>query len=105
LGARLTEVQRILAIGTAVLTAARSNSQNGNETADGPTRTWQDILGIELISPDQNYLDLGGDSSLVVRVFAQIEKTFKVKLPLATRFFSVDSGCGCALDFDRQGVM
>jgi hypothetical protein len=38
-------------------------------------------------------------------MFVKIEKTFKVKLPLAGSFFSVDSGYGCALDFGRLGVM
>jgi phthiocerol/phenolphthiocerol synthesis type-I polyketide synthase E len=81
----LTEVQRTLAIGTAAVTAARSTSQNGNEIAE-LTRIWQEILGIDTISPDQNYFDLGGDSSLAVQMFAQIEKTFKIKLPLATLY-------------------
>ena len=35
---------------------------------------------------DQNYFDLGGDSVLAVQLFAQIEKVFNVKLPLATLF-------------------
>jgi thioesterase domain-containing protein/acyl carrier protein len=82
----LTEVQRTLAIGTTVLTAAPSTSQNGKETAEQLTRIWQAILGIDSISPDQNYFDLGGDSSLAVQMFAQIEKTFKIKLPLATLY-------------------
>jgi pimeloyl-ACP methyl ester carboxylesterase len=47
---------------------------------------WQDLLGVKSISLDQNYFDLGGDSPLAVQLFAQIEKTFKVKLPLATLF-------------------
>src|SRR5580693_6118292 len=50
------------------------------------TQIWQEILGIESIAPDQNYFDLGGDSSLAVHMFAQIEKIFGVKLPLATLF-------------------
>jgi phthiocerol/phenolphthiocerol synthesis type-I polyketide synthase E len=50
------------------------------------TQIWQEILGIDSISPDQNYFDLGGDSSLAVHMFAQIEKIFGVKLPLATLF-------------------
>jgi phthiocerol/phenolphthiocerol synthesis type-I polyketide synthase E len=50
------------------------------------TRIWQEILGVDSIAPDQNYFDLGGDSSLAVQLFAQIEKTFGVKLPLATLF-------------------
>jgi phthiocerol/phenolphthiocerol synthesis type-I polyketide synthase E len=50
------------------------------------TQIWQEILGIDSIAPDQNYFDLGGDSSLAVHMFAQIEKIFGVKLPLATLF-------------------
>jgi phthiocerol/phenolphthiocerol synthesis type-I polyketide synthase E len=50
------------------------------------TRIWQDLLGIDSIGPEQNYFDLGGDSSLAVHLFVQIEQVFKVKLPLATLF-------------------
>jgi phthiocerol/phenolphthiocerol synthesis type-I polyketide synthase E len=50
------------------------------------TRIWQELLGVEPIAPDQNYFDLGGDSSLAVHLFVQIEKTFNVKLPIFTLF-------------------
>jgi thioesterase domain-containing protein/acyl carrier protein len=50
------------------------------------TRIWQELLGLDSITPDQNYFDLGGDSALAVHLFAQIEKAFGVKLPLATLF-------------------
>lgn len=50
------------------------------------TRIWQELLGIDSIGVDQNYFDLGGDSSLAVHLFLQIERVFKVKLPLATLF-------------------
>jgi phthiocerol/phenolphthiocerol synthesis type-I polyketide synthase E len=50
------------------------------------TRIWQDLLGVEPITPDQNYFDLGGDSSLAVHLFVQIEKVFNVKLPIFTLF-------------------
>ncbi len=50
------------------------------------TRIWQELLGIDSIGADQNYFDLGGDSSLAVHLFVQIESVFKVKLPLATLF-------------------
>jgi phthiocerol/phenolphthiocerol synthesis type-I polyketide synthase E len=49
-------------------------------------RIWQDLLGVDSIALDQNYFDLGGDSSVAVHLFAQIERQFKVKLPLATLF-------------------
>ena len=50
------------------------------------TVIWQDLLGVEHITPDQNYFDLGGDSSLAVHLFVQIEKVFNVKLPIFTLF-------------------
>lgn len=57
-----------------------------DETTEQLTRIWQDLLGIPSITPEQNYFDLGGDSPLAVQLFARIEKTFHVKLPLATLF-------------------
>jgi phthiocerol/phenolphthiocerol synthesis type-I polyketide synthase E len=50
------------------------------------TQIWQEILHIDSITPDQNYFDLGGDSSLAVLLFAKIEAIFGVELPLATLF-------------------
>jgi phthiocerol/phenolphthiocerol synthesis type-I polyketide synthase E len=50
------------------------------------TRIWQELLGVDPIGPDQNYFDLGGDSSLAVHLFVQIEKTFNIKLPIFTLF-------------------
>jgi phthiocerol/phenolphthiocerol synthesis type-I polyketide synthase E len=47
---------------------------------------WQELLAVESVGVDQNYFDLGGDSALAVRLFAQIEKIFGIKLPLATIF-------------------
>jgi phthiocerol/phenolphthiocerol synthesis type-I polyketide synthase E len=49
-------------------------------------RIWQELLGVESVGLDQNYFDLGGDSALAVHLFAQIEKSFGIKLPLATLF-------------------
>ncbi|HXM23674.1 MAG TPA: thioesterase domain-containing protein [Terriglobales bacterium] len=57
-----------------------------DDTANQLAAIWQEVLGVESIGVDQNYFDLGGDSSLAVRMFAQIEKIFKVKLPLATLY-------------------
>ena len=47
---------------------------------------WQKLLGADSVGVDQNFFDLGGDSSLAVRMFAEIEEVFKVKLPLATLY-------------------
>jgi thioesterase domain-containing protein/acyl carrier protein len=83
----VTEAPKTLALRAIAGTAAHSTSQSGNQgTAAQLTRIWQEILGLDSITPDQNYFDLGGDSSLAVQMFAQIEKIFKVKLPLATLY-------------------
>lgn len=83
----MTDDQRTLALGAAARAKTRPSSQNGNhDTAEQLARIWQEILGIDSVSPDQNYFDLGGDSSLAVQMFAQIEKTFNIKLPLATLY-------------------
>jgi phthiocerol/phenolphthiocerol synthesis type-I polyketide synthase E len=57
-----------------------------DDTTRRLSRIWQDLLGVKSIGLDQNYFDLGGDSPLAVQLFAQIEKVFQVKLPLATLF-------------------
>lgn len=50
------------------------------------SRIWRTLLGVESIGLQDNYFDLGGDSSLAVEMFTQIEKTFGVRLPLATLY-------------------
>lgn len=41
---------------------------------------------MDVVGRDQNFFDLGGDSSLAVRMFAEIERKFGVKLALATLY-------------------
>ncbi|EGJ29992.1 MULTISPECIES: alpha/beta fold hydrolase [Moorena] len=48
------------------------------------TKIWENVLGIKSISVTDNFYDLGGDSLLAVRLFAEIEKVFQKKLPLAS---------------------
>ncbi|MBR8829322.1 MAG: amino acid adenylation domain-containing protein [Gomphosphaeria aponina SAG 52.96 = DSM 107014] len=49
---------------------------------------WQKVLGIEKVSINDNFFELGGHSLLAVRLFAEIEKAFNKKLPLAALFQS-----------------
>jgi thioesterase domain-containing protein/acyl carrier protein len=48
------------------------------------TKIWEKVLGIEPIGIKDNYFELGGQSLLAVRLFAQIEEAFGKNLPLAT---------------------
>lgn len=50
------------------------------------SQLWQEVLGIDSVGLDDNYFDLGGDSALTVQLFAQIEKVFKIKVPLPMLF-------------------
>ena len=45
---------------------------------------WQIVFGIRPIGIDDDFFQLGGDSLLAARLFAQVEETFEVNLPLAT---------------------
>jgi non-ribosomal peptide synthetase component F/thioesterase domain-containing protein/NRPS condensation-like uncharacterized protein len=55
-----------------------------NETEKQLKKIWEELLGIRFIGVHQNYFELGGNSILAVRLFAKIENTFRVKLPLST---------------------
>jgi thioesterase domain-containing protein len=50
------------------------------------TKIWEKVLGIQPIGVRDNFFELGGRSLLAVPLFAQIEKTFGQKLPLAILF-------------------
>lgn len=47
------------------------------------TAIWEAAFGIRPIGLEQDFFELGGDSLLAARLFVEIEKTFKVPLPLA----------------------
>ena len=59
-----------------------------NELEQQLTKVWEAILGIKSIGVTDNFFDLGGHSLLAVKLFAQIEKTFRINLPLAAIFHS-----------------
>lgn len=43
---------------------------------------WQDILGIDKISTDQNFYEIGGNSLLIIRIITNINKIFKTTIEL-----------------------
>ncbi len=49
-------------------------------------KIWEQVLGIRVTSVRDNFFDLGGHSLLALQMFAQIEKTCHVRLPLATLY-------------------
>ena len=60
-----------------------SGAPPGDETQRKLSAIWSEVLGIPEIGVDRNFFDLGGHSVLAARIFARIEETFGVRLPLA----------------------
>ena len=66
------------------ISTARRETHDDIETR--LSNIWQELLGIESVGLDENYFDLGGDSALTIQLFAQVEKAFKIKVPLPMLF-------------------
>jgi len=49
-------------------------------------KLWEDLLDVEPIGVKDDFFELGGNSLLAVRLFADIERKFAKKLPLAALF-------------------
>jgi thioesterase domain-containing protein/NRPS condensation-like uncharacterized protein len=49
-------------------------------------QTWESVLGVKIASVRENFFELGGHSLLAVKLFAEIERAFNQKLPLASLF-------------------
>ena len=47
---------------------------------------WCFVLGLKLIGVNDDYHDLGGDSTLSARLFSEIKDSFDIDLPMATLF-------------------
>ncbi|HST59371.1 MAG TPA: amino acid adenylation domain-containing protein [Longimicrobium sp.] len=47
---------------------------------------WEALLGVEGIGPGQSFFELGGNSLLALRLFAQVNRRMQCELPLATLF-------------------
>ena len=57
-----------------------------DEVEKGVAAIWEDILGIEGIGADDDFLELGGNSLLAVQVASRLQNTFGVSLPIRTLF-------------------
>jgi acyl carrier protein len=49
---------------------------------------WQELLGVNHVSVDDNFFDLGGSSMMAARLFARIEKSLGKRLPLSALYDS-----------------
>ena len=68
-------------------TASSPANPSDGESIEATLITWwQDLLGVEQISLDDDFFDLGGHSLIGVRLFARIRKAWLVDLELAALF-------------------
>lgn len=44
---------------------------------------WKELLGVDHVSPDENFFDLGGTSLIALRMLSRMEQIFDQKLPLS----------------------
>ena len=72
----------------APVTSASSPKQDNTDGSIEATLTawWQDLLGVEQVSPDDDFFALGGHSLIGVRLFAKIRKTYRSDLEMAVLF-------------------
>ncbi len=69
-------------------TASKQYLAARNELEEQLAKLWQEVLGVQPIGVTDDFFALGGHSLLAVRIFAEIERIFEKKLPLATLFQS-----------------
>ena len=52
----------------------------------GLIEIWKDMLDVETVLPDDNFLSLGGNSMMALRILAQVNARFGIKLPTQVLF-------------------
>jgi len=65
---------------------SRASDETTDDIEARLCRIWQEVLGLDSLGLDDNYFDLGGDSALTVQLFGELEKVFKIKVPLPMLF-------------------
>jgi phthiocerol/phenolphthiocerol synthesis type-I polyketide synthase E len=70
--------------------AAGANPATGagdaGDVVHGLAILFQEVLGVEMVGPDDDFFELGGDSLIATRLISRIQETFDVELPPATIF-------------------
>jgi len=88
-----------------------------NENEKILARIWKEIIGINTISVHDDFFDIGGHSLLALSIMTEVEKSFGIRLPLASlikapkiREFSrlleqwkTDAPTSCLVPFNTEG--
>lgn len=78
--------KQLPAPGTSVLTTSNYEAPPANTLEQRLASIWGRVLSLPSVGRHQSFFDLGGNSLLAVAVFADIEKQFARRLPLAVLF-------------------
>ncbi|PCI52344.1 MAG: hypothetical protein COB51_00085 [Moraxellaceae bacterium] len=57
-----------------------------NDTEQRVAQVWKEILGLEKVSVEANFFELGGNSLLAMRILSRLEKDFAAKFRLSMLF-------------------
>lgn len=79
-------VAAVSLVGAAVSAGARHAPASGEDLETRLARLWTDLLGVPKIEADDNFLDLGGNSLIAIRLFESVEREIGVRLPVAAIF-------------------
>jgi thioesterase domain-containing protein/acyl carrier protein len=66
--------------------ATRIASPTATELEAVLTTWWQELIGVEQVSPQDDFFELGGHSLIGVALFARIKKRYAIELGLSTLF-------------------
>jgi acyl-CoA synthetase (AMP-forming)/AMP-acid ligase II/acyl carrier protein len=67
---------------TSVRSSAAGESPSNRAIADKVAQIWKEVLEIEIVGPNEEFLEVGGDSIGATALAAAIETEFDVDLPL-----------------------
>jgi acyl carrier protein len=75
------------------------------ETETRLAEIWRVALGMDCVGVEDSYHDLGGDSVLAAVIFAEIEESFRIRIPMATLVEAPTvAELACAVELRVKGV-
>jgi amino acid adenylation domain-containing protein len=74
-----------------------------NPVEEELARIWVEVLGVERVGVDDNFLELGGHSLLATKVVSRVRESFRVEIPLR-QLFETPTVAGMAITVARSQV-
>ncbi len=64
----------------------KAPSKSGDDVSREVDRIWKEVLNLDAVDPNLPFFEAGGNSLLLVRLFARLNKSFGTRLPITTIF-------------------